>query len=200
MNTFKVEMQNTKFLNGQLLIAMPGMKDKRFARAVIFICAHSQEGAMGLILNQRGDISFPDILIQLGIIGENEAIHLPHKTSTLPVRHGGPVDSSRGFVLHSDDYNCKATLPITDHIGLTATVDILKAISTGKGPQQALITLGYAGWGAGQLEAEIADNGWLIEPTPGNLIFTDNLETQYDLALKGLGINPAFLMQDAGHS
>lgn len=155
---------------------------------------------MGLVLNRRGDISFPDILVQLGIVPESEALHLPLKTTILPVRHGGPVDRSRGFVLHSGDYNCTATMPVTDQIMLTATVDILKAISTGEGPQKALIALGYAGWAAGQLEAEIADNGWLIEPSPGNLIFTDNLETQYELALRQLGIDPSFLADEGGHA
>ena len=124
------------FLDDQFLIAMPGMKDDRFARSVIYICAHSEEGAMGLIINQPAADAFPDLLVQLGIMDEQEAIRLPAPARDFVVRNGGPVDRSRGFVLHSDDYRVESSLPVSEDICLTATVDILRAISYGRGPQQ----------------------------------------------------------------
>jgi putative transcriptional regulator len=154
------------YLDDQFLIAMPGMRDERFARSVIYVCAHSEEGAMGLIINQVQQLLFPDLLVQLGLLDEKEAIRLPARTRDIVVRHGGPVDRSRGFVLHSDDYMVESSMPVSDEVCLTATVDILRAISSGKGPRHALMALGYSGWGAGQLEHEIAENGWLTCSTP----------------------------------
>lgn len=188
------------FLDDQFLIAMPGMKDDRFARSVIYVCAHSEEGAMGLIINQVQQMRFPDLLVQLGIMDEQEAIRLPSKTRDFMIRNGGPVDRSRGFVLHSDDYTVESSMPVSEDICLTATVDILRAISTGRGPRHALMALGYAGWGAGQLESEIADNGWLTCPADMDLLFDTDIERKYDRILASIGIDPARLSYSAGHA
>lgn len=188
------------YLNDQFLVAMPGMKDDRFARSVIYMCAHSEEGAMGLIINQTQDLRFPDLLVQLGVIDEQAAIKLPMPTRDFIVRHGGPVDRSRGFVLHSDDYRVDSSMPVSQEICLTATIDILRAISTGRGPRQALMALGYAGWGAGQLETEIAENGWLTLPASAELLFDTDIDRKYDRVLAALGINLAHFSQVAGHA
>jgi putative transcriptional regulator len=188
------------FLDDQFLIAMPGMKDDRFARAVIYLCAHSDEGAMGLIINQTQHMLFPDLLVQLGILDEQEAIRLPAPARDFVVRNGGPVDRSRGFVLHSGDYKVESSLVVSDDVCLTATVDILRAISTGRGPRQALMALGYAGWGAGQLESEIAENGWLTCPATPALLFDADIDRKYDKALASIGIDLAHLSGAAGHA
>lgn len=188
------------FLDDQFLIAMPGMKDERFARSVIYICAHSEEGAMGLIINQVQQMLFSDLMVQLGVLDEKQAIRLPPKARDLVIRHGGPVDRSRGFVLHSDDYMVESSMPVSDEICLTATVDILRAISTGAGPRHALMALGYSGWGAGQLEQEIAENGWLTCPASVDLLFDADIDRKYDRILASLGINPAHLSTQAGHA
>ena len=164
-----MQMLNTKksgdgFLNGHFLLAMPGMADERFARSVVYVCAHSEEGAMGFIINRRQDMNFADLLVQLGLVGEEDMIRLPESARHLVVRNGGPVDRGRGFVLHSHDYMVESTMPVSEDVCLTATVDILRAISTGAGPCHALMSLGYSGWGAGELEEEIAGNGWLAFP------------------------------------
>lgn len=188
------------FLDDQFLIAMPGMKDDRFARSVIYVCAHSEEGAMGLIINQVQQMRFPDLLVQLGIMDEQEAIRLPSKTKDFMIRNGGPVDRSRGFVLHSDDYTVESSMPVSEDICLTATVDILRAISAGRGPRHALMALGYAGWGAGQLESEIAENGWLTCPADIDLLFDTDIERKYDRILASIGIDLARLSHHAGHA
>jgi putative transcriptional regulator len=188
------------FLEDQFLIAMPGMKDDRFARSVIYICAHSDEGAMGLIINQTQQMMFPDLLVQLGILNEQEAIRLPPKTRDFVVRNGGPVDRSRGFVLHSGDYKVESSLPVSGDICLTATVDILRAISSGRGPRLALMALGYSGWGAGQLESEIAGNGWLTCPASADLLFDPDIERKYDRILASIGVDIAHLSHMAGHA
>ncbi len=188
------------FLDDQFLIAMPGMKDDRFARSVIYICAHSDEGAMGLIINQPQPMLFPDLLVQIGILDEAEAIRLPAETRDFVVRNGGPVDRSRGFVLHSDDYQVDSSLPVSEEICLTATVDILRAISNGRGPRRALMALGYAGWGAGQLETEIAENGWLTCPASPDLLFDTDLDRKYDRIMRMIGIDLTRLSPVAGHA
>ena len=188
------------FLDDQFLIAMPGMQDERFARSVIYICAHSEEGAMGIIINQVQQMLFPDLLVQLGVLDEQQAIRLPPKARDFVIRHGGPVDRSRGFVLHSDDYQVESSMPVSDEICLTATVDILRAISVGAGPRHALMALGYSGWGAGQLEHEIAANGWLTCPASSELLFDGDLDRKYDRILASIGINPAHLSITAGHA
>ena len=149
------------FLNDHFLVAMPGMGDTRFSRSVVYICAHSDEGAMGFIINHRQPMVFSDLLVQVGIVSETDAIKLPDSARDFMIRDGGPVDKGRGFVIHSDDYMVNSTMPISEDICLTATVDILRAISGGNGPQKALMTLAYSGWAPGQLEAEVAEKGWL---------------------------------------
>jgi putative transcriptional regulator len=188
------------FLDDQFLIAMPGMKDDRFTRSVIYVCAHSSEGAMGLIINQPQPMRFPDLLVQLGIVNEQEAIRLPATARDFPIRNGGPVDRSRGFVLHTDDYTVESSMPISEEVCLTATIDILRAISIGRGPRRALMALGYAGWGAGQLEQEIAENGWLTCAADSDLLFDADLDRKYDRVLASLGIDLAHLSNSAGHA
>lgn len=190
-----------RFLDGKLLIAMPNMQDPRFERAVIYICAHSADGAMGLVVNQAApNISLRDLLVQLDIIPSSE-IRLPDPVGRMPVHRGGPVETGRGFVLHSADYHAaNSTLPINENISLTATLDILKAIATGRGPHRALLALGYAGWAPGQLEAEIQANGWLISPATPDVVFDPDLDAKYVRALKLLGIDPGMLSGDAGHA
>lgn len=181
---------------------MPVMGDSRFERSVIYLCAHSAEGAMGIMVNRpAGSIDFPQLLMQLNIIEKGDQISLPDSAETMKVLSGGPVDTGRGFVLHSSDYFiANATLKINDGVCLTTTIDILKAIAKGNGPKHALLALGYAGWRAGQLEEEIQDNGWLHCDADPELIFGDNVEDKYDLALRKIGIDPGMLSNAAGHA
>jgi putative transcriptional regulator len=190
------------YLDGQLLIAMPVMGDPRFERSVIYLCAHSSEGAMGIIVNRpAGSIDFPELLVQLDIIKETDQIKLPETAESMKVLKGGPVETGRGFVLHSSDFFIKdATLRIDDGICLTATVDILKAIAKGAGPKHAILALGYAGWAPGQLETEIQDNGWLHCDADPDLIFGGNIEEKYARALRKIGIDPGMLSNEAGHA
>lgn len=191
------------YLDGQFLVAMPAMTDKRFARSVIYMCAHSVQGAMGLIVNQRAShISFPELLGQLSIAsGESGHESLETGLVDIDVHVGGPVETGRGFVLHSSDYfAAESTLPIDDDVSLTATVDILKAIAGGKGPGRAILALGYAGWRPGQLESEIQANGWLHCPPDLDLLFDRNLDRKYDRAMSKIGIDPSHLVSDAGHA
>lgn len=198
----KDEASGEGYLDGQLLVAMPGMTDERFSRAVIYICAHSAEGAMGIILNKpAADLSFPDLLVQLDIIPDTDVIRLPRKVGSMQVLIGGPVETSRGFVLHTPDFFIdESTLPIDDGICLTATVDILRAIAKGEGPENAVLALGYAGWSAGQLESEFQANGWLNCPADASLVFDTALEARYERAMRKIGIDPAMLSGDAGHA
>jgi putative transcriptional regulator len=190
------------YLDGQLLIAMPVMGDPRFERSVIYLCAHSSEGAMGIIVNRpAGSIDFPELLVQLDIIKESDQIKLPETAESMKVLKGGPVDTGRGFVLHSSDFFIEnATLRIDDGICLTATVDILKAIAKGSGPKHAILALGYAGWAPGQLETEIQGNGWLHCDADQDLIFGGNVEEKYVRALRKIGIDPGMLSNHAGHA
>ncbi len=190
------------YLDGQLLVAMPVMEDERFARSVIYLCAHSSEGAMGIIVNRpAGSIDFPELLVQLQIIPEAEQIKLPENADSMKVLKGGPVETGRGFVLHSSDFFIKdATLPIDDDICLTATLDILKAIAAGEGPRHALLALGYAGWAPGQLENEIQENGWLHCEADPELVFGVEAEDKYSRALRKIGIDPGMLSNAAGHA
>jgi putative transcriptional regulator len=181
-------------LTGMLLVAMPSMTDPRFERSVIYLCAHSDEGAMGLVVNQvASNVSFPAVIGQLGIeAGEDCA--------DTPVHVGGPVETSRGFVLHSADYVQDSTLVIDDRFALTATVDVLRAIAEGHGPRQRVLALGYAGWGAGQLDAEIQNNGWLIAPALPEIVFGADNETKWLRALRTIGVDPSLLSTTAGHA
>ena len=186
------------FLMGQFLIAMPGMTDERFARAVIYVCAHNDDGAMGLVINQPQQMQFSDLLVHLEILDEREAAR--SATRGIIVRNGGPVERSRGFVLHSGDYKVDSSLPVSSDICLTATIDILRAISKGKGPRHAMMALGYAGWGAGQLENEIVQNGWLTAPAAVDLLFDADIGRTYDRILASLGVDLAHLSPTAGHA
>ena len=190
------------YLDGQLLIAMPVMGDPRFERSVIYLCAHSSEGAMGIMVNRpAGSIDFPELLVQLNIINKADHIKLPGNAESMKVLRGGPVDTGRGFVLHSSDYYiANATLKIADGICLTATIDILKAIASGDGPKHAILALGYAGWAPGQLENEIQENGWLHCDADPDLIFGDDIEEKYARALRKIGIDPGMLSNEAGHA
>lgn len=190
------------YLDGQLLIAMPVMDDPRFERSVIYLCAHSSEGAMGIIVNRpAGSIDFPGLLVQLDIIKKADQIKLPENAESMKVLKGGPVETGRGFVLHSSDFFIEdATLRIDAGICLTATVDILKAIARGAGPKHAILALGYAGWAAGQLENEIQHNGWLHCDADPDLVFGGDVEEKYLRALAKIGINPGMLSTDAGHA
>ena len=186
--------QDGSYVTGQLLIAMPGMRDERFAKSVIYMCAHSEEGAMGLVLNQRLDsLTFAELISQLELDEK-------HLSSDVPVHFGGPVESGRGFVLHTSDYQQDATLEVVNGVALTATVDILKAIAQGKGPQKSLLALGYAGWGPGQLDMEIRANGWLQVPSDSEIIFDIEPDTKWERAIQRLGIDPRMLSDDVGHA
>lgn len=193
---------STGYLDGQLLIAMPLMSDRRFARSVIYLCAHSEDGAMGLIINHRADhISFPDLLERLGIVTNSSEDGVPNDILERQVHMGGPVETGRGFVLHSADYFAtNSTLAIDDGVSLTATIDILKAMALGKGPDQSILALGYAGWAAGQLETEIQANGWLHCPADTGLLFDEDIDNKYARALAKIGIDPSHLVNDAGHA
>lgn len=194
------DRQERGFLDGQFLIAMPGMQDGNFERTVVYVCAHSPAGAMGFIINRAQPISFPEILLHLKLVDQPEAIMLPSHTRDFPILGGGPVETGRGFVLHSDDYSSDSSIPVSDDISLTATLDIVRAIYDGRGPSRATMLLGYAGWGPGQLEAEVVANGWLNCPASEDLIFDTALEGKYDRALALLGVRPELLSREAGHA
>jgi putative transcriptional regulator len=166
------------------------------------MCAHREDGAMGLIINQRADeIDFAELLTQLGVVPNEPAIRLPQRAEGVRVMRGGPVETGRGFVLHSADYGATdSTVKIDDRVCLTATIDILRAIAKGTGPAQAMLALGYAGWGSGQLESEILANGWLTCPADPALIFSADDAGKYDRALAKLGVQLGALSSDAGHA
>lgn len=189
------------YLDGQMLIATPAMTDDRFSRSLIYVCAHSPEGAMGIVVNQpAADINFPDLLMQLEVLKEGEAIEITARED-IRILKGGPVETGRGFVLHTADFFIEnSTLPIDEGICLTATLDILKAIAKGGGPANAVLALGYAGWAPGQLESEIQKNGWLHCPADSDLIFGGDVEQKYDKALRKIGIGPGMLSSDVGHA
>jgi len=176
------------------LIAMPGMPDPRFAKSVIYLCAYSEDGAMGLIVNQRAsELNFGKIVEQVGIDATGQS-------RDLPVHVGGPVETSRGFVLHSTDYVHASTMVIDQNFALSATVDVLQAIGEGRGPARLVFALGYSGWAAGQLDREIQDSGWLLAGSDPDLVFGDDAATKWSSALAKLGIDPSLLSSQAGHA
>lgn len=189
------------FLDGQFLVAMPTMEDDRFRRSVIYMCAHSREGAMGIVINHPAPhVTFPDLLVQLKIIPEGSEIRLP-SAEEVSVVQGGPVEQARGFLLHTPDVFIEnSTLPIDDGVCLTATLDILKAIASGRGPKRAILALGYAAWSPSQLEGEIQDNGWLTCPGNIDMIFDPGLDTKYDRAMKSIGVDLASLASECGRA
>ena len=182
------------YLTGQLLIAMPQMNDPRFERTVIYICAHTADGAMGLVVNREIEaLTFPDLLKQLNI--DAEVVD-----DRIQVLFGGPVETGRGFVLHSSDYVQNATMLVDKRVGLTATMEVLKDIASGHGPRLNILALGYAGWGPGQLDAEIHANGWLSVPADDGLLFDHDLDNKWERALAKIGIDFSMLSGEAGHA
>lgn len=194
-------------LDGHFLVAMPGMSDERFERAVIFVCAHSEDGAMGFILNRPQPLRFEQIVenLDLGDLSHGKADRpmendICHRARDFPIQFGGPVDPGRGFVLHSDDYISRSTMPVNDELCLTATTDILRAIKDGCGPVRGIMLLGYSGWSAGQLEAEMTANTWLSCPAWDALVFDPDHCAKYDRVLGHMGVSPAMLSMQAGHA
>lgn len=186
--------ESSGYLTGQLLVAMPQMQDSRFERSVIYVCVHNAEGAMGLVLNRQADeLTFADLLRQLEIVFEGE-------TGSVPIHMGGPVEMGRGFVLHTSEYQQGGTIKVNDDISLTATVDILKDIAEGHGPRRAILALGYAGWGAGQLDTEIQKNSWLNVTADESLLFEGDLGEKWTRSIAKLGIDVSLLSGDAGHA
>jgi len=182
-------------LSGKLLIAMPGMGDPRFEKSVIFMCAHSADGSMGLIINKpASDLRLKDLLKQLDISPGDQS-------DGMPVHFGGPVEHGRGFVLHSGEYMIpNSTLRVDDRFGMTATLDILQAMAEGGGPERRILALGYAGWGSGQLEEEIQRNGWLTCEALPDIVFSTDDEGKWVAALASLGIDPIMLSPQAGRA
>ncbi len=182
------------YLTGNFLVAMPQMGDLRFARTVIYVCAHTAAGAMGLVINREIDsITFPGLLKQL-------EIDVPGADDQIRVMFGGPVETGRGFVLHSPEYVQESTMLIGSDLGLTSTMEILTDMAKGAGPRRSLLALGYAGWAPGQLDDEIQANGWLHVPGDENLIFAEDVGSKWDDALALLGISAALLSGEAGHA
>ncbi|GJL89151.1 MAG: UPF0301 protein [Minwuia thermotolerans] len=181
-------------LQAQLLIAMPSMQDERFQRSVIFMCSHTADaGAMGLMINkQLPNLQFADLAKQLDIEAGN--------SPPITMHFGGPVETGRGFVLHSDDYHRDATVPMAEGVSMTATVDILRAMASGVGPGEAILALGYAGWAPGQLEQEIQRNDWLHCTADSDLIFEVALDSKWEAAVRRIGIDPAMLSMQAGRA
>ena len=194
-------MTGGSFLDGQLLIAMPGMSDPRFDRSVIYMCAHSEQGAMGLIINKAAPMMrFGDLLAQLDLLPDRSP-EPPPDLLAMPVLYGGPVEQERGFVLHSSDYQSGETsLTVSKTVAITATVDILRDMARGKGPQRAILALGYSGWAPGQIEDEIQRNGWLTCEADDEIVFGLDFDARYLAALRKLGIDPAMLSSDSGHA
>jgi putative transcriptional regulator len=188
------EEDTSTYLTGSLLISMPQMRDDRFTRSVVYICAHTSDGAMGLIINKIVEsVSFPELLDQLNI--DTSATN-----KEIRVHFGGPVETGRGFVLHSADYVQDATLVIDDSVALTATVDILKSIAEGDGPDKSILALGYAGWAPGQLDQEIQANGWLSVPADNDLVFGVDPDTKWEKSMGKIGIDFNMLSGDTGHA
>jgi putative transcriptional regulator len=184
----------TSYLRGKLLLAMPNMGDPRFERAVICMCEHNEEGAMGIVVNQPSfDIEFSELMEQL-------EIDLPTQHEDISVFTGGPVEPNRGFVLHSADFTQESTLVVSEIVALTATVKILRAMAMGTGPNNSLLALGYAGWGPGQLESEIQQNAWLHTEIDTDLLFSTEADMKWPLAMAKLGVDVSMLSSTPGHA
>ncbi len=182
------------YLKGHLLIAMPSMTDPRFERTVVYLCVHNAEGAMGLVVNRLvGSLTFNDLLeqldIEVGTVGKEIHVHF-----------GGPVESGRGFVLHSAEYQRDGTLKVSDTVALSTTIDVLRDIANGRGPDQCILALGYAGWGPGQLDSEIQANGWLHVEADQTLVFDEDMEGKWNRAIAKLGFDASMLSGQAGHA
>ncbi|GHF30115.1 UPF0301 protein [Kordiimonas sediminis] len=187
-------MSKSSFLNGKLLLAMPTMTDPRFEHSVIYVCSHDESGAMGIVLNQGFEnLEFADLLDQLDI-------EVTDTVEDTTIHCGGPLEPGRGFVLHSADYVQETTMVVSETLALTATIDVLKAIAEGHGPQHHLLALGYAGWGGGQLEAEITQNSWLTSDADEEIIFYTEMDLKWSRAMARLGIDISMLSSEAGHA
>ena len=181
-------------LTGQIIVSMPSLEDERFYKTVIYICAHSSEGSMGIIINKKIDYDlYPDLLQQLGI-------DKPLNNKKLFIRYGGPVESGRGFVLHSDDMVRKETLNIDKGVALTSTAEFFDDLSKGKGPKNCILALGYAGWQPGQLESEIMRNSWMSLSVDNSFLFDDEVSRKWSQAYKLMGIDPNSLSFESGHA
>ena len=182
------------YLPGQLLIAMPGMADPRFSKSVIYLCAHNEDGAMGLVINKLvGSLTFKELLKQMEIETGNF-------NSNVEVHFGGPVETGRGFVLHSTDYNSAETMRVNNDFAVTATVEVLKSIADGKGPCNVMFALGYSGWAPGQLDTEMQNNGWLHCKADLSIVFGEDNEAKWKLAAAMMGVDLSLLTTDAGHA
>jgi putative transcriptional regulator len=198
-----VSLRERGCLDGHFLIAMPNMADERFHRTVVFICAHSDDGAMGFIINRPQGMCFSELIGKLDLEKSariSSSGSSSGKPADLPVLSGGPVDTGRGFVLHTDDYHSQSTMPVSEELCLTATVDILRAINEGRGPERGIMLLGYAGWAPGQLEEEMAANSWLSCPANDELVFDSMTDDKYERVLEMMGVKPAMLSMQAGHA
>ena len=185
-------------LSGKLLLAMPSMSDPRFARSVIFICSHDEKGAMGLVINApHNAIEFKNILDQLNI-GSN--IKIDSLPDDIDIMEGGPVDSVRGFLLHSSDYRQKDTIRIDDDFSVTGTISALQHVAAGNGPSQKLFMLGHAGWSAGQLENELVNDTWLVASPTLDLVFRTDFDEMWERAMSHIGIDPAMISSISGRA
>jgi len=181
-------------LTGQIIVSMPSLEDERFYKTVIYMCAHSSEGSMGIIINKKIDYDlYPDLLEQLGI-------DKPLDKKKLFIRYGGPIESGRGFVLHSDDMIRKETLNIDKGVALTSTAEFFDDLSIGKGPKNSILALGYAGWAPGQLEAEILQNSWMSLPIDTSFLFDDEVSRKWTQAYKIMGVDPNNLSFQSGRA
>ncbi len=190
----KIKSDENGYLEGQILIAMPTMSDPRFQKTIILLCSHTKDGAMGIVLNRNLNIlSFEDLLEQLDI-------SVTANSKSQSIHFGGPVETERGFVLHSTDMIHETSIMVGDGIALTATLDILQSMADGTGPDESFFALGYSGWGPGQLEQEIQDNGWLVVDADSHLVFGQALEDKWQAAIGKLGFDPGLLSSDHGHA
>jgi putative transcriptional regulator len=187
-------MTEATYLTNHFLIAMPGLADPNFSRGVTFVCQHTGEGAMGILVNRVSDLKLSDVLAQMHMHSEIAAV------ADAPVYIGGPVQPERGFVLHETGGEWDSSFAITEQLSVTTSRDILQAIADGRGPKRAIVALGYAGWSEGQLEHEMRDNAWLTARATPELIFDTPLERRWDAAARLVGIDPAMLSDYAGHA
>ncbi len=187
-------MTDVNFLTDHFLIAMPALRDPSFFHSVTYVCEHTAEGALGLIINRPSSVTLGELFEQLGMACDDPAIR------SRPVYVGGPVQRERGFVLHSPVGDWQGSLPVTEHIGLTTSPDIMEALAAGEGPEHCIITLGYAGWGEGQLEAEILANSWLFTPADADIMFKTPAERRWQAAAELVGVDITLLSNDAGHA
>lgn len=182
------------FLTHHFLLAMPSLTDPQFQHTVTYVCEHSEQGAMGIILNRPAELSMADIFSQMSITPKDTS------SADLPLHYGGPVNQDRGFVIHSPAISFESTMPVSDDIAVTTSRDIIAAIATGEGPEHLFVALGYAGWEAGQLEAELSDNAWLSTPADPAVIFDTAWDKRWQRAAGLLGVDPQFLTGQAGHA